>query len=161
MVKLQRFFIFTPIFLGKWSNLYPIWQAYFSNGVVQPPTCSLLEGRMGFWCDFLGSFFGYGGWVGRKWQNTHDFLAYSSWLCQSIPACKAHLIRQDSWTFLSCLGPIGWSVEVEDPKSTRVIFCIVLIHITSYDMCGVSNISVRNWPVFWVQPACLCMYIYL
>ena len=31
----KYFFIFTPIFVEKWSNL--TW-AYFSNGLVQPPT---------------------------------------------------------------------------------------------------------------------------
>ena len=54
MVVKQRFFVFTPIW-GK----DPIWRAYFSDGLVQPPTRIGIIGlsRQGFWPEISGNVY--------------------------------------------------------------------------------------------------------
>ena len=75
----QWFFIFTP----TWEH-DPIWRAYFSNGLVQPPTShhlvpkyttDLLKKEWGRSADPPGHFRWdvWGGWDWRTWSSTNYF----------------------------------------------------------------------------------------
>ena len=57
LVATQLFFIFTP----TWGN-DPIWLAYFSNGLVQPPTSHVLNPKLPIPC------------LESKWQFLNDFF---------------------------------------------------------------------------------------
>ena len=175
MVATQTFFIFIPIF---WGN-DPIWRAYFSNGLVQPPTrggfnrkfdwcfdvwtlpwrfvCYRLMNRC-FFCFFWGQrsvhkplhHTMYGHWLWRVWPGTEHQLN-KTWKSSETNSKLAPIGA--SWSQVHGLGSgILFQVGPVDCLASRPMGNIALLmakRLQTRHILAIMSTNAKSSMTFW------------